>query len=63
MLADVIAKNRRPLAKDQPLIERERKLVGDFTQVLATVRKARDAIYEQAFKALFETWGAWAPKQ
>ena len=63
MLADVIARKRYPLAKDQPLIERERKVAGDLTEVLATVRKARDAVYEQAFTALFETRGAWARKQ
>jgi hypothetical protein len=63
IIADVIAKNRHPIPKDQPLLERERKLEGDITDVLATVRKARDAVYEQAFTALFETWGAWARKQ
>ena len=63
MLAATIAKNRRPLANDQPLIERERKLAGDITDILAAVRKARDAAYEQALNALFETSGIWAPKQ
>jgi hypothetical protein len=55
MLANVVAKNRHPLPKDQPQIEQERKLAGDITAVLTTVRKARDAVYEQAFTALFET--------
>jgi hypothetical protein len=62
MLAAAVVRNRHPLAKDQPLIERERKLAGDITDVLAAVRKARDALYEQAFNVLFETAAVCAPK-
>jgi thioredoxin-like negative regulator of GroEL len=62
MLADTIAKNRCSLAKDHPLINRERKAAEDVTQVLRTVRKARDTVYEQTFNALFDSWGAWGPK-
>jgi hypothetical protein len=54
MLAGVVAKNRRPLAKDHPLLERERKSAAEMTRVLQTFRKARDAISKQTFSALFD---------
>lgn len=40
--------NAAPRA-DHPLIERQRAAIGDVTQALENVPKARDAAYEQAF--------------
>jgi hypothetical protein len=57
VLAALIAKDRRPLAKDNALIERERKVLGDITDMLGAARKIRDAVYEQVFSALFATGG------
>jgi hypothetical protein len=53
LLAGVVAKNRRPLAKDHPLIVRERKVTADITRILHNFREARDAIHEHTFSALF----------
>jgi hypothetical protein len=52
-LADIVAENRQPLPQDQPLIERERAAMGEITQTLENVRKARDAAYEQTFGLLY----------
>ena len=60
-LAGVVAKNRRPLAKDHPLLERERKSAAEMTRVLQTFREARDAISEQTFSALFDGAAAGRP--
>lgn len=62
MLAGSLAKKRRALAKDHPLIVRERKTAEDITEVLESLRKVRDALYEQAFTVLFEDRGAWSVK-
>lgn len=62
MLAAAIARNRRPLAKDHPLIVREREAAKDVSEVLEKVRAARDSVYEQAFSALFDPWGPWDTK-
>ncbi len=59
VLAGFVAKDRHPLANDNALIERERKTTGEITKTLEVVRKARDAIYEQTFNAVFENWGVW----
>jgi hypothetical protein len=61
-LAVAIAKSRRPLTQDGPLIVRERKTAADITDVLASIRKVRDAGYERTFDALFDNWGAWGAK-
>jgi len=53
MLADAIAAKRRPLPRDQPLIAREHEAIGEVTQALETLRKARDAAYEQMFNLLY----------
>ncbi len=53
MLADAVAKNRRPLPREQPLIRREREAIGEITQALENARKARDAAYEQTFGLLY----------
>jgi hypothetical protein len=53
MMADTVAKRRQPLPHDHPLIERERAAMGEITQALENVRKARDAGYEQTFGLLY----------
>lgn len=54
IFAAAVAKNRHPLAKDHPLIEQERKAAANVSEILEKVRIARDAVYEQAFSALFD---------
>jgi hypothetical protein len=56
VLADAIAASRHALAQDQSLAVGERKNIADVTQVLAAVRKVRDAFYERTFDMLFEGW-------
>ncbi len=53
MLAEPLAAHRHPLAKDNPLIEREREAIGEVTRALEKVRETRDAAYERAFGLLF----------
>jgi acetyl-CoA acetyltransferase family protein len=62
LLASRTAKNRSPLAQDQPFVVQERKAAADMTEVLGSVRKVRDALYERTFSALFEGLGAWDAK-
>jgi hypothetical protein len=57
-IASAIAKDRHPVGQNSGLIVNERKCVADTTEVLERVRKARDAMYEQAFTVLFEGPGA-----
>lgn len=57
MIAGAVAKNRHPLAHDQPLMVQEHKAAGDMTEALESVRKVRDAAYERTFSALFEGLG------
>jgi hypothetical protein len=52
-LAGPLASNRHPLAKDHPLIGREREAVERVTQALEKLRESRDAGYEQVFGALY----------
>lgn len=52
-LAGPLAGERHPLAKDHPLIERERAAVEEVTRALEKVRVARDAGYEQLFSVLY----------
>ena len=54
-----ILRRRRP--EDHPLIVRERKIAEDIAEVLESLRKVRDAVYEQAFTVLFEDWTHGAP--
>jgi hypothetical protein len=58
VLAASVARNRHPLAKDHPLIEREREGEKEVFGLLEKVRVARDAIYERTFSALFDPWRA-----
>jgi hypothetical protein len=53
-LAETLARSRRPLAQDHPLIERERAAIASVTHVLEKLREARDTGYEQAFSLLFQ---------
>jgi hypothetical protein len=43
LLAAAVARNRHPLAKDHPLIEREREAAKEVSGVLEKARVARDA--------------------
>jgi hypothetical protein len=52
-LADGIAKTRKPLPEDHPLLERERELFAEFSGAIEQVREWRDAGYEQAFGQLY----------
>ena len=52
-LANTVADNRRPLAQDHPLIEKERALFGQVTDAMENARKVRDAAYEQTFGLLY----------
>ena len=52
-LAESLEKSRTPLARANPLVEREREALADIGQALEKIRKARDAGYEQTFKLLF----------
>ncbi len=53
ILADTVAENRTPLPDDHPLVEREREAIGQVTQAIETVRKARDDTYQQVFGQVF----------
>jgi hypothetical protein len=63
ILTCAIARDRRPLARDHPLIERERKTAEHMTEVLESIRKIRDGVYERTFSALFEGLPAWGAKR
>jgi hypothetical protein len=52
-LAESLEKSRAPLAKDNPLIEREREALTGIGQALEKLREARDASYEQSFDVWF----------
>jgi hypothetical protein len=52
-LSDAMADDRQPLAQDHPLIEREREVIGEITQTLEDLRKARDAACERTFSLLY----------
>ena len=53
MLADTVKKNRQPLPRTHPLIERERQAIAEATQVLQAARQFRDANYERTFDMLY----------
>lgn len=52
-LAASLTPHRQPLARDNPLIEREREAFGEVTKALEKAREARDSGYEWAFDLLF----------
>ena len=62
MIAGAVAKNRRPLTSDHPLMAQERKTEEDITEVLEGIRKVRDAVYEQTFHVLYEGLGTRGAK-
>lgn len=52
-IAEAVAKDRRPLQQDHPLVGREREVIADITRTLERVRTARDAGYERTFDMLY----------
>ena len=52
VLAESVAKDRHPLSEDHPLLEKERDFIGQVTEAMENVRKARDRAYEQTFGLL-----------
>lgn len=52
-LAGAIAKNRTPLPADHPLLESERRFIGQVSETLESARKGRDDVYERAFNLLY----------
>jgi Protein of unknown function (DUF3141) len=53
MLADALAKDRKPLARDHPMMEQERALIGAITQAIETSREARDKAQERVFNGMY----------
>ena len=53
VLADMVVKNRKPLPDDHPLIEQERKIIGQVTQAMEDAREARDGAHQQLFELLY----------
>lgn len=53
VLADVVAKDRRTLADDHPLMAQERKLIAEISAFWETARRLRDAAQERSFTALY----------
>lgn len=55
-LADAIAERRRPLPDDHPFLVEERDHIRRVSGLFEDARKVRDALYEQAFAALYGPW-------
>lgn len=55
-LADAVAKDRKPLPDDHPLLAEERDHIRRVSGLFEDARKVRDALYEQAFAALYGPW-------
>lgn len=53
MLAETVAKDRKPLPEDHPLIEKERELFDEISTAIERARVGRDASYEQLFSLLY----------
>ena len=53
MLANSVDESRQPLARDHPLIQHEREIIGGLGRSLERVREARDATCEQTFNLLY----------
>lgn len=53
--ADIVRANRRPVAEDNPLHLREKEMDAAISQALDTYRDKRDALYENTFKAIYES--------
>ncbi len=59
LVAETVAKNRRPVQQGQSMIEREREGIKAIGETLENARKARDSFYEQAFALLYKRpWGS-----
>ena len=59
LLAETVAKNRRPLQQGTPMIEREREGIKAIGQALENARERRDSFYEQTFTLLYKhPWGS-----
>ena len=63
MIAGEVARNRRPLPQDLPLMEREREVIQSVSRALEEVRVARDGLYEQTFKSLYGNPVGWSAKK
>jgi len=53
MFAGAISQKRKPLSPDQPLVQREKEVIGAITQALENARQARDKTSEQIFGWLY----------
>jgi hypothetical protein len=51
--AEIVSRDRRPLPKDHPMLEREREAISAITLALENARKGRDDGYERAFEFLY----------
>lgn len=61
MAAEIVAKGRRPLPPNHPVLERERALIAETTRALERVRETRDAGYERIFELLYGASTGKAP--
>lgn len=51
--ARAVARIRKPLPQDHPLLEKEREIAQQISDLIGSARKLRDANYEQVFKLLY----------
>ncbi|MBU2582244.1 MAG: DUF3141 domain-containing protein [Alphaproteobacteria bacterium] len=61
ILAETIAKDRKPFPKDHPLIEKERQMFDEVSSTIERARVGRDAGYEQLFSLLYGGPGSMEP--
>lgn len=55
-MADVVSQNRIALARDHPLIMKERELISRTSDAVKTVREVRDSVCERTFNMLYGNW-------
>jgi len=53
LLADEVAKDRQPLARDHPSLDQERKFIAQVSEVTLTARETRDKNYELMFDLIY----------
>ncbi len=53
VLAHAVTRNRQALARDHPLIVREREFMTDVSCAVEAARRARDGVLEQAFALIY----------
>ncbi len=53
LLAETVARNRRPLTRDHPMIEMERDAIRAVTRTLEIARRTRDGLCELSFRMLY----------